>query len=301
MARTGGVGGPNAYGISYGPSGSFSPFTPTFLDLDPVSESAAAPAVHPTAVVHPGAELGAGVEIGPYCVVEPGVELGDGVRLLAQVHLLGRVEVGPGTVIRSGSVLGGEPQDTKYRGERTLVRVGRDCSLHEHVTVHRAVGDGETVIGDGVMMMVGSHVGHNARLGDGCTLVNCASLAGHSEVGEKAILSAYSAIHQFGRIGRLAMLGGGSMATKDVPPYSIATGSYPLRWRSPNTIGLRRAGFAPEERDALRRSLHRMFAEGESSKKVAESLQASPYPSVRELADFVLTSTRGACAGPEPK
>jgi len=270
--------------------------------LGAVSETAAAPVVHPTAVVQPGAELGAGVEIGPYCVVEAGAELADGVRLLAHVHLLGRVEIGRKTVIRSGSVIGGDPQDTKYGGERTRVRIGAGCSLHEHVTVHRAVGEGnETVVGDGVTMMVSTHVGHNARLGDGCTLVNCASLAGHSEVGEHAILSAYSAIHQFGKIGRLAMLAGASMATKDVPPFSIATGSYPIRWRSPNTIGLRRAGFAPEERDALRRSLHRMFAEGESSKQVAESLQDSPHPSVRELAEFVLGSKRGVCAGPESK
>ncbi len=301
MARTGGIGGPKAYGISYGAKGTFSPFPPTFLDLGAVNDAAAAPAIHPTAVVHPGAEIGAGAEIGPYCVIEPGAVVGEGVRLVAGVHLLGRVEIGPRTVIRSGSVLGGEPQDVKYGGERSLVRVGSDCSLHEHVTVHRAVGEGETVIGDGVMMMASSHVGHNARLGDGATLVNGACLAGHAEVGEGAILVAHSAVHQFGKIGRLAMLGGGSMATKDVPPFSICAGSYPIRWRSPNTIGLRRAGFAPEERDALRRSLHRMFAEGESSHAVAESLQDSPHPSVRELAEFVLGSKRGVCAGPETK
>jgi UDP-N-acetylglucosamine acyltransferase len=267
-----------------------------------VSDTPTAPAIHPTAVVLPGAELGAGCEIGPYCVVEPGAVLGEGVRLGPHVHLLGRVEIGDRCVIRSGAVVGGEPQDRGYAGERTLVRLGADCSLFEHVTVHRAVGAGnETVIDDGAMLMAGSHVGHNARLGAGATLVNCASLAGHSQVGEKAILSAYSAVHQFGRIGRLSLLGGGSMATKDVPPFSIATGSYPVRWRSPNTIGLRRSGMAADERDALRRALHRLFAEGESPHAVADSLQQSPHPSVRELADFVLASARGVCAGPEPR
>ncbi|RMH01994.1 MAG: acyl-ACP--UDP-N-acetylglucosamine O-acyltransferase [Planctomycetota bacterium] len=261
-------------------------------------EAAAAPVVHPTAVVQPGAELGPGVEIGPWCVVEAGVVLGAGVRLTAHVHLLGRTEIGAGTVIRTGSVIGGEPQDRSYAGERTRVRIGARCSLHEHVTVHRATGEGETVVGDEVVMMAGSHVGHNARLGHGCVLVNCASLAGHSVVGDGAILSAYAAVHQFGRIGRLALLGGASMATLDVPPFSIATGSYPLRWRGPNTVGLRRAGFPAEERDAIRAALQRLFASGESPRREAESLQESPHAAVRELAEFVLSSRRGVCTAP---
>lgn len=270
-----------------------------FLDLPLVSESLVAPLVHPSSLVLPGAELGPGVEVGPGCVIEPGAVLGEGVRLLAHVHLLGRIEIGAGTVVGSGCVLGGEPQDSKYRGERTLVRIGAGCRLHEHVTVHRATGDGETVVGDGVRMMVGSHVGHDARLGAGATLVNGACLAGHSEVGENAILSAYSAIHQFGKIGRLALLGGGAMAIQDVPPFSIAAGTYPIRWRGPNVVGLRRAGLPPAERDALRRSLHRMFAAGESPTRVAQELLESPYPTERELAAFVLASKRGVCVGTE--
>lgn len=255
--------------------------------------------VHPTAAVYPGAELGSGVEIGPCCVIEAGVEVGDGCRLAPHVHLLGRTFVGAGTVIGSGSVVGGPPQDAKYRGERTIVRIGRDCRLFENVTVHRATGEGgETQVGDGVTMMANSHVGHNCRVADGVTLVNNCALGGHAQVGERAFLSACSAVHQFCRVGRLTLVGGAAMVTKDAPPFSIVVGSYPVRWRAPNTIGLRRAGFGAAERDAVRAALNRMFRSGASPRQVAEELRGHPVPAVAELAAFVLESRRGVCAGP---
>lgn len=256
--------------------------------------------VHPTAVVYPGAELAAGVEVGPYCVIEPGVEVGAGCRLAPHVHLLGRTFIGAGTRIGTGSVIGGPPQDGKYKGERTVVRVGDHCTLFENVTIQCASGEGnETVVGNRVMMMVNSHVGHNARLDDEAILVNGAALAGHSHVGARAFLSMCSAVHQFSRVGRLTLLGGGTMATKDAPPFSIVTGSYPVRWRATNTIGLRRAGFSPAERDAVRKALNRMFRSGESPRAVAEDLAGSPVAAVAELAAFVLSSKRGIVAGPE--
>ncbi|TAH38059.1 MAG: acyl-ACP--UDP-N-acetylglucosamine O-acyltransferase [Planctomycetota bacterium] len=262
---------------------------------DPVAETL----VHPTAVVFPGAELGAGVQVGPFCVIEPGVELGAGCILAAHVHLLGRTSIGPGTVIGTGSVIGGPPQDGKYKGERTITRVGAGCTLFEHVTVQRATGEGNaTIVGDRVMMMVNSHVGHNARVDDGAVLVNGAALAGHSHVGARAFLSLGCGVHQFCRVGRLTLLGGGTMVTKDAPPFSIITGSYPTRWRAPNTIGMRRAGFAPAERDAVRNALNRIFRSGESPRAIAEELSNNPVAAVAELAAFILSSKRGVVAGP---
>lgn len=261
-------------------------------------EAAAERAIHPTAIVMPGAELGAGVEVGAYAVIEPGVEVGAGCRIGPFVHLLGRTTIGPDCVLGTGTVLGGLPQDLKYRGERTRVRIGARVRMHEHVTVHRAVGEGETVVEDGAMLMTGSHVGHNARLGAGATLVNCAALAGHSTMGERSVMSAYCGIHQHGRVGRLTLVTGAQVVSLDAPPFSIVTGSHPTRWRAPNLVGLRRAGFSSEERSAIRRALFRVFAGDEGARAAAAALRDDPSAAVREIAEFVLTSKRGVCAPP---
>lgn len=269
------------------------------MNVESASSGAAETTVHPSAVVLPGVTLGAGVEIGPGAYLEPGVEVGDGCRIGAHVQLLGRVVLGAGTVVRGGTVIGGDPQDDAYKGEHTVVRVGARCQIHEHVTIHRATGEGnETVVGDGVRLMHGSHVGHNGRVGDRAVLVNGAVLGGHATVGERAILSAYSGIHQFGRIGRLTMVTANSGMSRDAPPFSIVSGSHPTRWRGPNTVGLRRAGFEAEERDAVRRALHEAFTSDQGLRTVAERLSGSDYPAVRELAEFLLSSKRGICAGP---
>jgi len=148
-----------------------------------------------------------------------------------------------------------------------------------------------------VMLMAGSHVGHNCRLENNVILVNGAMLGGHAHVGERAFLSSGAAVHQFGRVGRLSLVGGACMVTKDVPPFSICVGSYPVRWRAPNTIGLRRAGLAPEQRTAIRHALASLFRSGESRAQTAQSLLASPCPEVVEIARFVLESKRGMCSG----
>jgi len=254
--------------------------------------------IHPTAVVYPGVELGSGVEVGPYSVLEPGVVVGDGCRLGPHVHLLGRTELGPGCVLRSGVVLGGEPQDDKYQGERSLVRIGADCQFHEHTTVHRPTGEDEaTVLGDGVRLMAGSHIGHNCQVGDRVVLVNGAALGGHGEVGERTIFSGNSALHQYTRVGRLCMVAGGSMVTRDVPPFSIVTGAHPVRWRGVNKVGLMRFGFSPDQRNAIRRALRRLFSPGADLRPIAEDLSQHPEEAVREIASFVHDSPRGLCAG----
>jgi UDP-N-acetylglucosamine acyltransferase len=263
-----------------------------------VQEETLGRTIHPTAVVLPGSELGVGVEVGPYTVIEPGVEVGDRCKIGPFVHLLGRTTLGPDCTVGTGSVLGGVPQDDKYRGERTRVRIGARVRMHEHVTVHRATGDGETVVADDARLMTGSHVGHNARLGAGSILVNCAALAGHSVVGEKSILSAYCGVHQYGRVGRITLVTGAQVVSLDAPPFSIVSGSHPTRWRAPNTVGLRRGGFSSEERSAIRRSLWRIFAGGEGARAAAEALKDHPIAAVREIVEVELASQRGVCAPP---
>lgn len=261
--------------------------------------AALAPRIHPTAVVDPKAELGHDVAIGPYSVVEAGAVLGDGVTLGPSVHVFGCVRIGAGTSVRTGSVLGGEPQDVKYKDDPSRVVIGERCRIHEHVTVHRGTGaNTETVVGDEVMLMTGSHIGHNCRVGKAAVLVNGSMLAGHVEIGERAFISGNAAVHQFCRIGRLTLVGGACMATKDAPPFSIVAHSYPVRWRAPNTVGLRRAGFTSEQRTAIRHALFRLFRSGESRMQVARELESSAVPEVVELARFVLGSKRGVCAGP---
>jgi UDP-N-acetylglucosamine acyltransferase len=258
--------------------------------LDPARD------IHPTAVVERGAELGVGVRLGPHAYVESGARVGDGCTLGPGVHVHGCVAIGARTVVGSHSVLGGEPQDVKYGGEPSAVEIGEGCRFHEHVTVHRATGEGQrTVVGAGVLLMTCSHVGHNCAVGDGATLVSGAVVGGHAQIGERAILSGNSAVHQFCRIGRLSLLGGGAMATRDVPPFSIASDAYPLVWRAPNAVGLRRAGFDSARRAALRAALLRLFRSGGSLRDEARALSRDPDPAVVELAEFVLASKRGVC------
>jgi UDP-N-acetylglucosamine acyltransferase len=260
--------------------------------------AATAPKIHPTAVVDSRAVLGQDVEIGAYCVVEAGARLGDGCKLWPHVHVFGCASIGAGTTIRTASVIGGEPQDVKYKDDPSRVVIGGGCRIHEHVTVHRGTGaNTETVLGDGVMLMASSHVGHNCRVEANAILVNSAMLGGHVHVGERAFISGGAAVHQFCRVGRLTLVGGGAMVTKDAPPFSIVSGSYPVRWRAPNTIGLRRAGFTSEQRTAIRHALSRIFRSGESPLRVAHELSKSPVPEVVEVARAVIDSKRGICAG----
>lgn len=255
-------------------------------------------AIHPSATVMPGVEFGQDVEIGPYTVIEAGAVIGDGCRIGPMVHILGRTEIGPRCKINAGTVLGGAPQDDKYTGERSLLKIGSDCHFHEHVTVNRATGaDGVTVIGNHVRMMAGAHVGHNCTVGDHAVLVNGIALGGHASIGERSILSGNAMIHQFTRVGRLCMVAGGSMVTADVPPFSIVTGAHPVRWRGVNRVGLSRAGIDADDSAAIRRAMRRIFGPGANARLEAEALTGSEVAAVRELSEFILGSKRGVCAG----
>ncbi|RME93503.1 MAG: acyl-ACP--UDP-N-acetylglucosamine O-acyltransferase, partial [Verrucomicrobia bacterium] len=208
--------------------------------------------IHPTAIIDPRAEVHPEATVGPYAVIEAGVRLGAGCVVGPGVHLAGWTEIGPRNRFHAGSVIGEAPQDLKYRGEPTRLIIGADNIFREHVTVHRSNTPEEpTVIGSGCFLMAGSHVGHNCRLGDRVILANGALLGGHVEVQDGAFISGNCVVHQFVRVGRLAMMQGGSAISLDLPPATIARGDNSVSGL--NVVGLRRAGVDAATRTELRR------------------------------------------------
>lgn len=201
-------------------------------------------AVHASALLGPDVTLGPGTEVGPFCRFE------------------GRVLVGPRCRFAPGVIVGGEPMDRKYRGEATEVRIGADNTFFEYATVHRSSGEGTTTrVGDNNMVMAYVHVAHNCRVGSGCVITNGVQLAGHVEVGDGANIGGLTGVHQFCRIGALAMVGACSYVSKDIPPFVLAAGN-PCRVRGLNSVGLARAGYSPEEVAALRQAFRLVYRSG---------------------------------------
>ena len=183
--------------------------------------------VHPSAWVEPGATLGADVEIGPFCHVGANAALGEGVKLMSHVVVVGHTSVGARTRIFPFASIGHEPQDLKYKGERTTLTIGADCLIREGVTMNPGTsgGEGETVVGDHCVFLAHSHVAHDCRLGDGVLLSNNVMLAGHCRVDDHAIFGGGSAAHQFARIGAHAFVGGLTGVTEDLIPFGVAIGN----------------------------------------------------------------------------
>ena len=204
--------------------------------------------IHTTAVVHPEAEIDDDVVIGPYSVVGAHVRIGAGTRIGAHAVIEGHTTIGRRNRIFHGAAVGGEPQDLKYRGETTYLRIGDDNVIREYATVNVACVEGEaTVVGNHNLLMAYSHVAHNCVLHSRVILANSVNLAGHVEVFEGAIVGGVTPVHQFVRIGRYSIIGGGCRVPKDVPPYTRAAG-HPLRLVGLNTVGLERNGFDEDRR-----------------------------------------------------
>lgn len=254
-----------------------------------------APQIHPTALVDATARLGADVQIGPYSIVGPDCELGDGCRLDAHAVICAHTRLGPGCRLHSGSVIGDTPQDLAFSGVTSRTEIGARCTFREGVTVHRGTAEGTaTRIGDDCYLMSTSHVAHNCVLGNRVILANGALLGGYAEIGDGAFLSGHCAVHQFCRVGRLAMMGGAAQISKDLPPFCTARSGSGNAVHGLNVVGLRRAGIAAEERTALKRAYLRYYRSGESKKAVLAALRESePGGIVAEWVDFILASKRG--------
>jgi len=258
--------------------------------------------IHPTATTHPMAELGEGVSVGPYAVIGEHVRLGEGTSVGPHAVIEGWTTIGKGCDIGVGAVVGGAPQDLKYRGQRSFLRIGDHTRIREYVTIHRsAEEDGVTVIGSHDFLMAYTHVAHDCRLGDYVIMVNYAGLSGYVEVEDRAFISGHNAVHQFVRIGYLAMVSGASRVVKDIPPFMIAEGN-PTRVRGLNVVGMRRLGVGPAVRAELRRAYRLLYRSGLNTSQALEHMRQEGLTSaeVRRLIAFVEGAKRGICGGLRP-
>jgi len=255
-------------------------------------------AIHPSAMVGRGARLGDDNHIGPGCVLEDGVVLGSRNKLWMNVY------VGPGTTlgddnqIHMGAVLGHVPQDLAFAGGTTFTRIGSRNTIREYVTIHRGTKDGTaTVIGDDNFFMANAHIAHNCDIGHRVILVNLASLTGYCVIEDGAFLSGIVGLHQFTRIGRLAMLSALSAINKDVPPYMLC-GGRPAMVQGVNVVGMRRAGFSAEVRDEIKQAYKWLYRSGLNVSHALEAIERDcRSEQVRHLVEFVKASKRGICAG----
>lgn len=251
--------------------------------------------VHATAVVSPLVSLGRGVQVGPWCRLEGKIQLGEGTVLESHVVLEGDVTVGRGNRLSPFVCIGGSPQDRRHLDSEGSVMIGDDNIIREYVTIHRGTAAGQriTKVGSGCFLMVGTHIAHDCCVSDGVTTANQVALAGHVSVGEGAFLGGLVGVHQFTRIGRLAMVGAGSMVSQDVPPFCMAHGNH-ARLVGLNRIGLLRAGVPTDELSTLRRTFRELFCRtGSRTERVAAAEQALLGPLSEELIAFVLASKRG--------
>ena len=239
-------------------------------------------------------------EIGPVCVIDSGVRIGPGTRLGPYVHIQGLTEIGPENSIGSGSTIGLQPQHLSYGDTPTRLVIGRGNTIREYVSIHRAMEEeGCTVIGDDCLLMCGTHVAHDCRLSDGVIMANAATLSGHVEVGPRVFISGGALVHQFVRIGRLAMISGHCTLLKDAPPFMIYRG-YETFIRCLNTVGLRRAGLSAETRMELKRLFKTLYrSDLTPTQAIAQMDRDSLCEEGRELVDFYAPSQRGI-TGYEP-
>lgn len=253
--------------------------------------------IHDTAVIDPDARLGRDVRIGAYAVIGTGVTLGDGCEVGAHAVIEGPTRLGAGNRLAAHVVLGLPPQDTGYAGEPTTLEIGARNTFREFVTVHRGTPKdrGVTRIGDDNLLMAYTHLGHDGDLGSRVTIANGSQLAGHVHVGDQAYISAVCGVHQFVRIGRNAMLGGGAVVTQDVAPYVTVAGNR-ARLHGLNSRGLRRAGLSSEVQHAIRRAYRLLFRSGlrleAATARIAED-PALAYPEIEALLEFIRHSRRG--------
>ena len=256
-------------------------------------------AIHPTAVVSPNSEIGKNVEIGPYAVIDDDVRIGDDCFIDAHVKIGQYTTIGPRCRIYFGAFVGAEPQDHRfYKGIQSYTEIGSDTVIREYVTIHRPPFEFlKTTIGNHVLLMAFVHIGHDVIIGDRVTIANNTALSGHVQVGQGAVFSGCVLVHQFCRIGALAMVGPGAHVGQDIPPFCMLRESNVIT--GPNTIGLRRAGMSNEQRLAIRRAIRTFFFEGLNAKNALEQIERGEnvLPEVHMFVNFIKESHRGIMPG----
>ncbi|MGE5488615.1 MAG: acyl-ACP--UDP-N-acetylglucosamine O-acyltransferase [bacterium] len=253
--------------------------------------------VHPTAIVDPSARIDASAEVGPYSVIGADVQIGARTRLMGHVFLEGPLTIGEDNIFFPYSTVGVAPQDLKYKGERSETRIGNRNRIREFVTIHRGTEGGGMVteIGDDNLLMAYVHVAHDVRIGNRTILGNAVTFAGHVTVGDWAVIEAFSGVHQFCRIGRHAFVGGYSVITRDVLPYSMTVTEREAKTFGSNRVGLERRGFSEVSREALHKAFRLLTRAGLNTSQAIERIRAEvpQVPEVEELLAFINSSERG--------
>jgi UDP-N-acetylglucosamine acyltransferase len=251
--------------------------------------------IHPTAIIHQQAIIEDGCEIGPYCVIGPGVRLLPGCKLLSHIVVEGPTTVGRNNIFHPFCSIGGRSQDLKYTTEPTYLEIGDNNRFREACTVNRATAPGGTTrVGSHNNFLAYCHIAHDCTVGDHCIFSNNATLAGHVTVEDHVVIGGLTAVHQFCRLGRMAMLGGCTKIVQDVAPYTIADGN-PAAARALNTVGLDRNHVSQTSREALQAAFKLLYKSGLNTTQALEKILAlDPCPpEVQHLADFVRSSQRG--------
>ncbi|HKW47784.1 MAG TPA: acyl-ACP--UDP-N-acetylglucosamine O-acyltransferase [Gemmatimonadaceae bacterium] len=251
--------------------------------------------IHSTAIVSKDAQLGSGVEVGPYAIIGEGCVVGDECVIGARTTLERNVILSANVRVGSGTILGGDPQDLKYKGEHTTVEIGEGTTIREYSTINRGTAQSfKTTVGKGCFIMSYVHLAHDCHIGDGVILGNNVQLAGHVSIDDKAIVSGQSAVHQFVQIGRFSFTGGCSRVSKDVPPYVKANGN-PIRLYGLNKVGLQRNGISEDVQRELKRAYRLFFNSdlnlSQARERAEEELQR--FPEVEEFLSFLDRSDRG--------
>lgn len=259
------------------------------------------PLIHPTAVIHPGAQLHPTVQVGAYATIGENVVIGAGTQIGAHAILEGWTVIGEDNHIFPGAAIGLEPQDLKYDGSPSYVRIGNGNRIREYVTINRATGAGEaTILGNQNLLMAYAHVAHNCAIADEVIIANSVALAGHVTIESQARLSGVLGVHQFVHIGRLAMIGGMTRIDRDVPPYTLVEGN-PSRVRSLNLVGLKRAGLSEDELSLLKKAFRLLYRSEYTLRQAIEQLELLPdHPHLHHLRRFLQQSIGEGRRGPIP-
>ena len=251
--------------------------------------------IHPTAIISPQARLGANVRLGAFAVIDADVELGADCVVGPHAYLTGVTKIGSGNKFHAGCVIGDAPQDLKYKDEPTRVIIGDNNVFREHVTVNRATKpEDATIVGSNNFIMANAHIAHNCLIGNHVIIANGTLLAGHVTVQDRAFISGNCLVHQFTRVGTLAIMQGGAGIGQDLPPFTIATGINTICGL--NVIGLRRAGFSADERLELKMLYRDLFRGGKNFREALAAAQKKYFsPGAKTLLEFVAAAKRGVC------
>jgi len=251
--------------------------------------------VHPSAIVAPGAVVPESCTIGPYCTIGPDVVLGEECNLISHVVVDGHTRLGSRNTIYPFTSVGVAPQDLKYQGEPTQTEIGDDNTIRECVTISRgtAKGGGITRLGSHNLLMAYVHIGHDSQVGSHCILANAATLAGHVIIEDYASVGAFSPVHQFCTVGQYAFIGGGTIVTQDVMPYSLTSSRRENKAFGMNKVGLTRRGFTPERLNTLQKAFRLLLNSRMNTSQALAKLRELEGDDARIVADFIEKSQRG--------